>query len=194
MPNFVIAGLLLLASGGGEGGAPNLPHAELGEIETLAWVWGIFLVLLGILWKFAWKPLLAAVEGREKRIADSLAKAEEIQRAAGEIAARQEAALAEAQAKSKAVLDEARAQAEEFRKRETEKARTEASAFLDRAKKEIALEENRVRDAIRRDTVEIAIEAASKVLERAVNTDDDRRLADRLVGEVQARRVGAKRN
>ena len=192
MPNFAIAGLLLLASGGGEGGAPAMPHAGP-ELETLAWVWGIFLLLLGILWKFAWKPLLAAVEGREKRIADSLAKAEEIQRAAADIAARQEAALAEAQVKAKAVLDEARAQAEEFRKRETEKAGTEASAFLERAKKEIALEESRVRDAIRRDTVEMAIEAASKVLERAVNTDDDRRLADRLVGEVQARRVGAKR-
>ena len=193
MPNHAIAGLLLLASGGGEGGAPAMPHAGP-EMETLLWVWGIFLLLLGILWKFAWKPLLAAVEGREKRIADSLARAEEIQRSAAEIAARQEAALAEAQVKAKAVLDEARAQAEDFRKRETEKARTEASAFLDRAKKEIALEESRVRESIRRDTVDIAIEAASKVLERAVNTDDDRRLADRLVGEVQARRVGAKRN
>ena len=184
----------ILASGGGaaEGGG-ELPHA-VPDIQVLVWVWVIFLIALAILWKLAWKPLLAAVEAREKRISDSLAKAEEIQRSAAEIAARQEAALAEAQAKSKAVLDEARAQAEEFRKRETEKARTEASAFLDRAKKEIALEESRVRDSIRRETVDIAIEAASKVLERAVNTDDDRRLADRLVGEVQARRVGAKRN
>ncbi len=158
------------------------------------WSWVIFVMLFLVLRKFAWKPLLHAVEEREKRIADSLKKAEEVQKAAAEIAARQEAALAEAHAKSKAVLDEARAQAEEFRKRETDKARAEAGAFLERAKNEIALEENRVRDAIRRETVDVALEAAAKVLERAVNADDDRRLADRLVGEVRERRLGAKRN
>jgi F-type H+-transporting ATPase subunit b len=182
----------VLASGGGG-------EAEFGLVlpvqwETLFWAWAIFLMLFLLLRKFAWKPLLAAVDAREKRIADSLKKAEEIQRAAADIAARQEAALAEAHAKAKGVLEEARGQAEEFRKRESEKARKEADAFLDRAKKEIALEENRARDAIRRETVEMALEAASKVLERSVNADDDRRLADRLVGEVQARRLGAKRN
>jgi F-type H+-transporting ATPase subunit b len=151
-------------------------------------------LLFLVLRKLAWKPLLAAVEAREKRISDSLAKAEEVQRAAAAIAQKQEAALAEAHAKAKSVLDEARAQSEEFRKREMEKAREEAEGFLDRAKKEIALEENRARDAIRRETVEIALQAASKVLERAVNAEDDRKLADRLVGEVHARRVGARAN
>lgn len=181
-----------LASGGGEGSEFGLVLPV--QWETLIWAWVIFGILFLILRKVAWKPLLAAVESREQRIADSLKKAEEVQRAAADIAARQEAALAEAQVKAKAVLDEARAQAEEFRKRETDKARTDADAFLDRAKKEIALEESRARDALRRETVETVIEAASKVLERAVNAEDDRRLADRLVGEVQARRVGAKRN
>src|SRR5258706_13232090 len=112
-------GALLVLAAEEANEAPHLPHGE-GELETLFWVWGIFLVLMAILWKFAWKPLLAAVEGREKRIADSLAKAEEGQKAAAEIAARQEAALAEAHPKAKAVLDEARAQAEDFRKRETD--------------------------------------------------------------------------
>jgi F-type H+-transporting ATPase subunit b len=183
---------LILASGGGEE-APSLPHGE-GELATLIWVFVIFLILLGILWKFAWKPLLAAVEARERRIADSLKKAEEIQRASAEIAAKQEAALAEAQSKAKAVLDEARAQSEDFRKRELERAKADADAFLDRAKKEISLEENRVRDALRREVVEMALEVSSKVLERNVSTEDDRRLADRLLGEVKAKRAGAARN
>jgi F-type H+-transporting ATPase subunit b len=162
--------------------------------ETLVWAWIIFIGLFLILRKLAWKPLLAAVEAREKRIADSLAKAEEIQRAAADIAARQEAALAEAHVKAKGVLDEARTQAEDFRRRETDKARTEADAFLDRAKKEISLEEARARDGIRREVVELTLEAAGKVLERSVTTDDNRRLAERLVGEVQARKLGATRN
>ena len=182
----------ILASGG-EGGE------EFGLVlpvqwETLIWAWVIFLLLFLVLRKFAWKPLLAAVEAREKRIADSLAKAEEVQRAAADIAARQEAALAEAQAKSKAVLDDARAQAESYRAREMERVRGEADAFLDRARKEIALEEGRAREALRREVVEIAIEAAGRVLERTVTSEDDRRLAERLVGEVRQRRMGARRN
>ena len=88
----------------------------------------------------------------------------------------------------------ARAQAEEFRRRETDRARGDADAFLDRAKKEIAMEEARVRDALRREVVDLAMEVSSKVLERAVGSEDDRRLADRLVGEVRAKRPGAARN
>jgi len=188
MPDGIPA---ILGAGGGE-------H-EYGLVlpvqwETIIWTWVIFLLLFLVLRKFAWKPLLAAVEAREKRISDSLAKAEEVQRSAAAIAQKQEAALAEAHAKSKAVLDEARAQAEDFRRRETEKARQEADGFLDRAKKEIALEENRARDTLRREVVDITLEAASRVLGRAVTGDDERRLAEQTVSEITARRAGAKRN
>ena len=179
---------VLGAKGGGAAKGFELVGPDL---ETLIWLWVIFGILFLILRKFAWKPLLAAVEGREKRIADSLRKAEEIQRAAADIAARQEAALAEGQAKAKAVLDEARAQAEEYRRRETDKARQEADAFLERAKKEISLEEARARDALRKEIVDITLEAASRVLERSVGAEDDRRLAEQFVGEARSRRMGA---
>lgn len=172
----------ILAEGGGGG------FQLVGvDVETLIWLWIIFAILFLILRAFAWKPLLQAVEAREKRIADSLQKAEEVQRAAADIAARQEAALAEAHAKAKGVLDEARAQAEDYRKRETERAKQEADAFLDRAKKEISLEEGRAREALRREVVELSLEAASRVLGRAVNSDDDRRLAEGVVAGVRSR-------
>ena len=176
----------ILAAGEHEAGKEEFGLVLPVQWETLIWAWVIFLLLVALLRKFAWKPLLEAVEAREKRIADSLRKADEVQKAAGEIAARQEAALAEAHAKAKGVLDEARAQAEEYRKRETDRARTEADAFLDRAKKEISLEEARAREALRREAVEIALEVASKVLERSVQADDERRLAERIVAEVRA--------
>lgn len=186
MPHVATAGLLL-ASGG------DFNPVEFDWRPSL-WTWAIFIVLFLILRKFAWGKLLHAVEEREKRIADSLRKAEEVQRASAEIAARQEAALAEAQAKAKAVLDEARAQAEDYRRREMEKAHGEAGSFLDRAKKEIALEENRARDALRREVVDLTLEAAGRVLERSVTGADERRLAEQAVEEVRKRRVGAAGN
>ncbi len=176
------------------GGEPEFGLVTPVQWETLAWAWIIFLLLFLVLRKLAWKPLLEAVEAREKRIAESLQKAEELQRAAADIAARQEAALAEAHGKAKGVLDDARAQAEAFRKRETDRARGEADAFLERARKEISLEENRAREALRREVVDLALEASSRVLERSVNSDDDRRLAERLVAEVQSKRTELNRN
>lgn len=190
MPIHGTALIAVLASG--EGAVEYKPIDP--SWAPFLWTWAIFIGLVLILRTFAWKPLLAAVEAREKRIADSLKKAEEVQQAAADIAARQEAALAEAQAKAKAVLDEARVQSEDYRKRELAKAKTDADAFLDRAKKEISLEEVRVRDALRREVVDITLEVASKVLERNVNTEDDRRLADRLLADVKAKRTGAARN
>jgi F-type H+-transporting ATPase subunit b len=183
--------VILAAESGGE---PEFGLVLPVQWETLIWAWVIFLLLFLILRKFAWKPLLEAVEAREKKISDSLKKAEEVQRAAAEITARQEAALAEAHAKAKGVLDEARVQAEEFRRRETDKAREEADAFLDRAKKEISLEEGKAREALRREVVDLTMEVASKVLERTVNSEDDRKLAERLVGEVGSKRMGTGRN
>ncbi len=189
MEQTAIAFLPILAAGGGG----ELPHAQL-EIQTLVWVFVIFGILLAILAKFAWKPLLAAVEARENRIAESLRRAEEVQKASEEIAARQQAAMAEAQAQAKAVLDEARADAERFRREEAEKTRVEGEAFLDRARREIALEENRARDALRREVVDLTIEAAGRVLSRSLTGDDDRRLAKEAVAEISARQVGAGRN
>lgn len=179
---------------GAGGGGPEYGLVLPVQWETILWTWVIFVLLFLILRKFAWKPLLAAVEAREKRISDSLAKAEEVQRAAAAIAQKQEAALAEAHAKSKAVLDEARVQAEDFRKREMGKARQEAEGFLDRAKKEIALEENRARDALRREVVDLIMEASSRVLGRAVTGEDEKRLAEQAVSEITTRRVGAAGN
>ena len=169
-------------------------HPIVPDLKALIWAWVIFGILFLILRKFAWGPLLAMVEAREKRISESLAKADEVQRAAGEIAARQEAALAEAHAKAKGVLDEARVSAEEYRKREMEKSRGEADAFLDRAKKEIALEESRARESLRREVVDLTLEAASRVLERSVTGEDEKRLAGQMVDEIRRRGVGAVRN
>lgn len=190
MPHAGTAFLLVLASGGE--GAEFKP-LEL-DWKPTVWAWVIFVLLFLVLRKFAWKPLLQAVEAREKRIEESLAKAEEVQRAAAGIAARQEAALAEAHAKAKGVLDDARAQAEEFRRREMEKTQGEATAFLDRAKKEIALEEGKARDALRREVVDLTLEAAGRVLERSVTGADDRRLAEQAVDEIRKRKLGAGRN
>jgi F-type H+-transporting ATPase subunit b len=182
--------LILAAGGGAEKYGLVLPV----QWESLIWTFVIFGLLLLVLKKFAWGPLMAAVETREKTISDSLKKAEEVQRASVEIAARQEAALAEAQLQAKAILEEARVNAERFGKQEAAKAAAGAQEFLDRARREIALEENRARDSLRREVVELTLQAASQVLARSITAEDERRLAGEVVEQLRSQRVGAARN
>jgi F-type H+-transporting ATPase subunit b len=182
--------VILGAGGGEEKYGLVLPI----QVETMIWAWVIFALLFLILRKLAWKPLLAAVEAREKKIADSLTRAEELQRASAEIAKKQEAVLAEAHGQAKTVLDQARADAEDFRKRELERARVDSEGFLERAKKEMALEEGRIRDELRRDVVNLTVAAASKVLGRSVTAADDRRLAEQAIAEVIKEHVGSDKN
>lgn len=188
---MTFTGIPVLAAGGeAESYGLVLPV----QWESLIWAWVIFALLFFVLRKFAWKPLLDAVEAREKKISDSLKKAEEVQEAAAHIAARQESALAEAQAQAKDILEKARADAERYSKQEAAKAQAGAQEFLDRAKKEIALEESRARDALRREVVDLTLQAASRVLERSIGSEDERRLAGEVVSELQSRGVGAARN
>jgi F-type H+-transporting ATPase subunit b len=177
---------VVLAAGAGDFKLVDL-HPDW---PTIFWAWVIFILLVLILRKFAWKPLLHAVEAREKTIADSLAKAEEVNRASAEISKRQQEALEEAQRQAKAILDEARSASDRYRKEQVDSAKKESQDFLDRAKREISLEEARARDALRREVVDLTLEAASKVLGQRLTSEDDRRLAEKVVGEVSARRVG----
>ncbi|MHC4923831.1 MAG: ATP synthase F0 subunit B [Planctomycetota bacterium] len=107
------------------------------------------------------------------------------------MAALQEATLNDAQLEAKKILDEAREHAEHFRKEEFAKAQGESDQFLERAKKEIALEEARARDSLKREVVDLTLQAASTVLGRSMTSDDDKRLAETVVSELQQRRVGA---
>src|SRR3990170_5937856 len=101
MPQYLIPLLAMAeekAEGGGHGAGFQLIDVQW---ESVIWLWFIFLLLVAVLRKLAWPMITEAVERREDHIAESLRKAEEVQRAASEIAARQEAMLAEAHVRAK---------------------------------------------------------------------------------------------
>lgn len=154
---------------------------------TIIWTWGAFLVTLAILSKIAWPMLMTKMEEREVRIAEGLKKAEEAEARARELAERQEHIFEEARKEAQAFLAESRGAAENVKNELLAAAQAEIAAERERAKKEIDLERAKAVAELKLVTVELTLEASSRLLRRELQDEDHRRLAREVVDEVASR-------
>ena len=151
---------------------------------TILWTWGVFLVTLFILSKVAWPMLARKMEERELRIAEGLRKAEEAEARARELAAKQEQIFEEARIQAQKFLADSRAMAENVKSEMIAAAQREIGELRERAKKEIALEQAKAVDDLKRATVELTLEASGRLLKRELRDEDHLRLAREVVEEV----------
>lgn len=172
--------------GHGDGGAIS-PFA--GDVGNALWTLVIFAILLWVLGKYAWGPILQGIQGREKFIRDALAEAK-TQRDEAEARLKEyEAKLAAARDEVDAIMDEARRDAEAVRLREEERAREEAEKTISRARREIEIAADTALKDLYNRAARVATAAASAVLRREIHAEDHERLVaesiaalDRLEG------------
>lgn len=150
----------------------------------IVWTIVTFLLLLGILWKFAWNPILGALEAREMAIQKTIDDAERLQAEAAAILEEHQKRLAEARAEGNRVLDEARQAGEHMKQDILEKARAEAEKVLERAHRQLELETEQAIQTIRAQAADLALKAAEKVIERSLTDADHRRFADEAIEEL----------
>lgn len=169
------------AQGGGEGGG------GLYDINTglSAWTLIVFAILVFILGKYAWGPILRQVEAREQRIQAQLDEAAAKNAEAARLLEQHREQLADARRQASEILAEGRAAGERVRREIEEKARAEAHAMLERAKAEIARERDAALDALRRESVELALSAASRLMREKLDQDRDRALVERYLSELE---------
>jgi len=173
---------LLWAQGGGEGGG------GLYDINTglSFWTLVVFGILLFILGKYAWGPILAAVEAREASIQSALDQAAERNEEAAQLLAEHKAQLADARRQANELIAEGKAVGESVRKDIEEKARSEGQAIVERARAEIVRERDAAIDALRKESVELALAAASKLMHENLDQEKDRQLVERYLSELGA--------
>ncbi len=140
-----------------------------------------FLGLLFILGKFAWGPILAQIEAREKRIADAISKAEGDRAAAEKLLADYRASLANAESEIAALREKGRAEAAALRADLMAKAGADAAALTAKAKSEIDLARQQALADLRHEAVALSLAAAGKVVGRSLDGNDQRRLAEEVV-------------
>ena len=163
---------------------------DLLKVEPGLIIWTVvtFLLLLAILWKFAWNPILGALDARERAIQKTIEDAERLQAEAQSILEEHQKRLGEAREERNKILDEARTAGEHLKNDVLEKARNEADQVLVRAKRQIELETEQALLTIRDQAADLAIKAAERVIQRALTDEDQRRFAREAVEELTAPR------
>ncbi len=174
---------LLRAAAEGEAGAPTSPFV-VPEPGLILWTWIVFVALFLILRKYAWPGILAATEAREKRIREQLAEAERVNTEAKTALAEGQRLQAEARASAQTLLAEARGLAEKERLAAIERTRQEQEALLERARREIAAERDKAVADLRREAVDLALGAASKVIGERLDAEADRRIVTEYLAKV----------
>jgi F-type H+-transporting ATPase subunit b len=143
-----------------------------------------FLILLAVLWKLLYRPLLAKMEERTTAIRKSLEEAQlaraEAQRQQEENAARLREAYAEAQAIRDAALKEA---ADEQRKL-VEAARVEAQRLVETARAQMESDVRRAREELRREVADLATSVAERLIRKSLRDEDHRRIVDEALGAM----------
>lgn len=163
----------LLAQGDGEAPGANLFGVNLG---LSFWTVLVFLILLFLLSKFAWGPILEQVEARENRIQGALDESARKQAEAQRLLEEHKRQLADARRQAQEILGEGKAAGERVRKEIEEKAREEGQALIERARREIEREKEAALDEVRREAVELALAAAAKLMNEKLDPRADRDL------------------
>ncbi|SVD46334.1 uncharacterized protein METZ01_LOCUS399188, partial [marine metagenome] len=150
------------------------------------WTIAVFVLLLLILRKFAWGPILGAVQDREERLRSTLESAASEREESTKILEQYRKQMLEARREAQDLIVKAKDAGTEVRKEIEEDARKEANIIMEKARESIEKEKEAALDELRQGSVDVALAAAGKLLEEKLDEDKDRKLAVRFVDDLSA--------
>jgi len=153
-------------------------------------IWTIvtFLVLLTLLAKFAWTPLLQALEGRQESIRKSLDDARQAKQELERLQQESAEIIRQGRIEAEAIITRSRGDAERLREEMKQKARTEADGIVKNAERQIQLETSRALQQIRREAVDLSVMIASKLIQRNLTKEDNEKLIEDALQQVETPR------
>ena len=144
----------------------------------------VFAVLIGFTMKFVWPIILGAMDERSKKIALGLAAAEKGQQELTQANANAEVIIREARERALQIIDQAQHRANEAIELAKGTATSEGERLVAAAQQQIALDSTRARESLRREVGQIAVQAASKLLEREIDARAHADLIDKLAAQI----------
>jgi F-type H+-transporting ATPase subunit b len=151
------------------------------------WTIVVFLALLAALAKFAWKPLLEALETRQASIRKSLDDALQAKQELERLHVESAQIVRQARVEADAIISRSRADAERLREEMKHKAREDADGIVRNAERQIQLETTRALQQIRTEAVDLSVMIASKIIQRNLSKEDNQRLIDEALKQVEGR-------
>ncbi|GJL62734.1 MAG: ATP synthase subunit b [Nitrospirales bacterium] len=143
-----------------------------------------FGILLWILYKYAFPPILETLEIREKKIRESIEQAEKNRAESEQRLQTYEAKLHDAAREAEGIINEARDQAQRLLDDNQQRIRVETDRLKTEASQEIDRERRKALQDIRNETADLALQVAEKILARNLSDDDHRRFAQEALDAV----------
>ena len=188
MPIQFLALLQEHAAGASEAAAAAGEQAQGGLLTPhgglMFWTLVIFVLLLVVLTKFAFKPITAAVEAREKALQDAIDQAQKNREESERMVAEQRAGIEAARVEAQRFIAEGRAAGDKMRTEMMEETRHQQQELLERARKEIESEKEKAIADLRREAIDLAIAGASKVIEKNLDDASNRKIVESFLASV----------
>lgn len=182
---MLLAGALPALAVAAEGGEPNI---FAGDVGNMVWTVVTFLLLLWVLRRYAWGPILERLTAREQFIRESLEEARKDREEAEARLKEYETRLASARAEATEIVDEGRRDGEQVRQRIEEEAKAEAEKIVARARREIELAKEAAVEELFGVAGELATEVAEKIVRRELTAEDHQRLIEESLTSIRQRR------
>ena len=154
-----------------------------GEALVALWTWITFGVVSFLLYKVAWKPILAALDVREARIRDALDDAEAVREKLATIDETKSRLIQEAEEEAKQIIANARTAAGEAGAQVEKRAAEKVSILYENAERDIATIKEKTVAVMQSEQAEIVINLAGRLVEENLDDDKNRALTDKMLDE-----------
>lgn len=169
-------------------GSEHEAHAAAGPMdvsgEMFLWTLGTFAVMVFVLGKFAWNPILTALDKREQDIRDAVQNADTLRSELEALDEKRETIIGEADDQAKEIVDRARRAGVEVERSAEERGREKAAILVENAEREIKSAREKASAELRRESVETAIALAGKLIGENLDSAKNRKLTDRLISQL----------
>jgi len=160
------------------------------DTGLMFWTLVIFVVLMFVLSKYAFRPLTKAVQDRERALQEAIDAAKADRDAAAALLSEHQAQIEGARNDAQKFIAEGRAVAEKMRTDMIEQTRKEQQDMLDRARRDIEAEKDKAISQLRREAVDLALAGASKVIEQNLESQKNRQLVESYLASIGTLKVG----
>ncbi len=150
------------------------------------WTILTFLVLLVLLAKFAWKPLLALLDRREEMIRQSLDDAEKAKHELQRLQQESKEILSKARVEAQSILAKSRSEAEKLKGEIRQEAKVQADSILRDAEKQIQVETEKAIAGIKNEVVDLSLLVASKLIKKNLSKEDNQSLIEESLKQVES--------
>lgn len=157
------------------------------QLDPGLFVWTIltFLLLLAVLTKFAWKPLLKMLKDREELIRSSLEDAEKAQTELAKLNAEGEKIINKARAEAQEILSQCKSSAATLKEETLKDAKEKAKVIADNAEKQILVEKEKAIEEIKSEVVNLSLSVAEKLIKKNISVEDNKALIDESLSQVK---------